>query len=305
MKAFNLTIIPLILIHSALARAEFAWARTAFWQAPYETNQTLHIEAVDPNLAQVCQEYKDVVVSASGTASLEATDIQMLRTLSTNVTRTQFSAKFRIAKVQSQNLIKTSIDSANQAASLLSLSNPLPDFLQFTTEILPSGLPVGAVSVVTKNGSLSNISKSVGLPTLNIKVLGNDWSTTVELEGKDLACDLLNGAANLQFESSATVRISFDAQRRIDDFYRQVERASGEALTQKSSARGRAALLGFKLAPAFASRNIGKDLSKTVMKNIIEQFFDLKMNRNSSWSSSKHLNVDGGVSAPLHLTLEK
>ncbi|MES2854388.1 MAG: hypothetical protein V4692_00930 [Bdellovibrionota bacterium] len=292
MKQFIFSFLSISFFSLSAHSTEILTAKTPFWQTQYESQQSAKIAPVDLALASICADYERYVSSGA----FGRDDIEFLRTETGSITNRQFSAKFKIVSVKPIQL------------GLMPTDTPkLPLYNQPLAALEPNYLPTGPVNIRTLTGkALIETSKSLGLRTLPIQIAGDTKSPVIRVTGKDAACDLLRGNAQLQFAAETTVRISFDAQTQISEFYDRLREVTKEAFERSSTLSGRAGFVGYRLATVLPTQD--PELGVEWTGHIISTFYDGTMNRNTHWSESsgeKHLTVHGAVNAPIQITLEK
>jgi len=273
---------------------ELGSAKTIFWQALYEINQSAKIITTDAKLAKVCQEYKNLMLSQK----LAAEEISLLRSETESISSSQFSSYFKIVTGSAPVQDHPSSDLPK-----------LPFYNQVLAELNSSYLPLGKVNlriVSTGTPSLVQISNSAGLKVLPVQISGDSKNPLIKVFGKDSACDLLDGHVQLTFDSQATLKISLESQRQISDFYSHVKDITKDILAKKKSNSSRATLFGFRLAAIMPSSN--SEMGSFWVSNIVETFFDENLMPNNQWTlfnGEKYLTVNGAVNAPIKIILEK
>lgn len=309
MKSFKLFVPLAILSLVVTAHAETDWAKTKYWQAPYEKTLTLKIQALDPSLKGICKDYSDLVRVG---APLDQEGINVVRALTGSIAKTAFSTQFEVKALESQQLIDASLARANaQIEAKLAegaAQNPFFGYTQKTIELVPELFDHSMLEVKDQPGSLTSISRSVGLSPLAIFILGSGLNAKIKVYGKDVACDLLNGEAKLQLNSKVRVKIDAGEQQKLGQIYTQIEPLVQDSLKRKKTAKSRALLLGHKLATFFQAKGIDLDLGTIYTTNFVENFFDEEMNRNDAWKEYKgewYLLVDGNASVNITFSLEK
>lgn len=308
MKTILKLMIP-CLISTASASAETVWVKTPFWQAPYERNVTVKLVSGERNLDSICREYRELVVSATGQTGLDAGDVQNLRNLTDSMSGSGFSALFRVDKAATQTGIKAALEALGTPGT--QDPDPLPGFTQKAGAVTPIYAPSSEISVVASQTSLTQISRSLGLKTQRIVVTGDEFSPSVRVFGKDVACDLLSGQARLEYEASGKIQISFDDQKRIDGFYRDVETIVNSVFKKKrSSVSSRAAAIGYRLKNLIENSRLARDDEQGagMAASVVDLLFDKNLQRTSVWSSINneyHVTVNGATTGPVHIWMEK
>lgn len=306
MKTLKLLFFVSAISFAIPALAGVAWAKTKFWQVPYETGLTLKIKAADAKLPQLCKEYTELVKDADK-SDLSSEEISYMRSQPARAFEKDFWTSFVLNSEASQVLLAQSIDKVNSEST----QNPQEEiafgYTQKNAELVPQLTSYTNLAIVDRADSLLSISRSVGLKPLGISIVGSGSQLIIKVSGKDSACDLLSGKANLNLNASAIVKISLEEQTRIDSFYKKIESVSKEVFAKSNSTKLRSALFGFKMADVLTLEKVGYEAGAQYIHYLVENFFDSDMNRNEVWrtfNNEWHLSVDGNTSVGINYKLE-
>ncbi|MBX2994966.1 MAG: hypothetical protein KF681_09090 [Bdellovibrionaceae bacterium] len=307
MKTLMKILVPSLMIASS-AQAELAWVKGPFWQAPIEKNISIKLVTKHKDLAKTCKTYRELILNASGKVDLDATEVDYARTESEGFLGGKFAVVFTVDAEASQTVNAANLTRANSSLRSLQTPDPLPYYTQPVDEIAPTFIVRGDVEVLSGQGSLTGVSKSLGLKQTKTFFTGEGYQTSIKVYGRDLACDLLLGQAALQFESGAKVKIALENQLKIDEFYRGLETTTVSIFAKKKSATGRAALFGFRAVDALSSLRLSPEQTEVMIGNLVEHLFDANMQRNSQWKSlgsQYSIPVYGTIDAVVNVRGEK
>jgi hypothetical protein len=306
MKKIVTALIPLMIATSA--SAEVAWVKSPFWQAPYVSSADLKISTSEKNLLDLCKDYREAVEYAPGKTLASSSEIERKRTDGGQLGSNGFVAVFKIDPSNASGEIQKGLAEANDEVQAMSEKDTLPSFTLPTAQLVPTYSPRGDVKVVLGRNTLTGISQSVGLAPARVIIAGEKADAQIRVMGKDLACDIVEGNAVLEYDSSAEVKISLDNQLYINEIYAKVESITNDVFAKKSSVQGRAALFGFRLTEVFGPLRLDNQTSENMVGTITEFLFDAKMQRSTAWKTFNGKNVlsaNGTVIAPFKLRLGK
>lgn len=304
MKFYAKILLPSLLVASS-ASAELAWVKSHLWQAPYNNVLNLKVTTDFKNLSKRCKEYREIVEAAPGKTFSSASEIESARTDSGTLFG-KFSAQFKVDGAASAGDVSAELSKANESVLERSSQDKLPYYTLKSAEIIPTFVPRGEVEVVYTKQSLTALSVSVGVSPARVQVLENGVDSKIKVMGVDLACDLAEGNAVLDFNSSAKIKISREDQVRSDEFYRGLELATEQIYAKKSTVAGRAALFGFRMGESLAPLRLDNARSEEMVGTLTESLFDANMQRSKIWRSFNgkfNLSVDGTAEGPLKIRL--
>lgn len=307
MKTLMKILVPSLMIASS-AHAELAWVKGPFWQAPIEKNISIKLVTKHKDLAKTCKTYRELILSANGKVDLDASEVDYARTESEGFLGGKFAVVFTVDAEASQAAIAANLARANSSLRALQTPDPLPYYTQPVDEIAPTFIVRGDVEVLSGQGSLTGVSKSLGLKPTKTFFTGEGSQTSIKVYGRDLACDLFLGQAALQFESGAKVKIALENQLKIDEFYRGLENTTASIFAKKKTPTGRAALFGFRAVEALSPLRLSPEQTETMIGNLVEHLFDESMQFNSKWQkmgNQNHLPIYGTIEAVVNVRAEK
>lgn len=297
-----------ILALTSSAQAELVTVQNAFWKTYVEPQHTLKIQTTNSQVAAACQDYKEIVDTDAGRKYLEAYEIDLLRKSSDGITDREYTLRFSLNDEANEALIAASLNRANTFAREHVSKSELPYGVQLVDVFEPVLETEGEIAVQMTPESLSEISKSKGLSPLPITILPGASGPVVKVVGKDTICDLLSGAASLNFSIRARLRISQSDYKEINSFYEQFVSLTLKAFQRQNSVIGRAALLGFKLEPLLTSLSKENEKVESWAGHLVDHFFTDRMERNRNWSNVSDLYllaVPDSAWASISVRLEK
>lgn len=305
----NISLIIPVLMLTGGAQASPAWVKTPFWKAPAVHQVRVKIVNQEKGLAEVCRQYGEQVLSAPGKTLLEKEQVEYFRTEEIDIRRgLSFKARFRMDVEATNAILNRETEALNARIPAEKGKDALPYYTNETAQIVPSLQATSAVRVEGSDLSLTQVSASVGLGPAKVRVLGDGAQAVIEVLGKDLACDLLEGRARIQFESLGKVAISLEDQVKSNELYKKFEDLTKEVFGKKRTPTGRAALMGFRLSEVLAPLRLDRSTEEIVIGSLVETFFDDKMERNRVWTSfsgEHRLSIPGSVPHSMTVTLEK
>jgi hypothetical protein len=308
MKNLIKLFVPALVIWTNSAQAEFVWAQTPLWRTFYQKQQVLKIQTQTPNLDRVCGDYEQAVVDGSGKTDLAVGDVDVLRRVSDATMDTEFKAVFKVDAAASTALMQKTVVDANAFMASNSLDEPTPFFNIALAEVSPVQNVSGTPQIVAGAGSLSQISRDLGLKPLPLQVIAQGIATTIQVHGKDTVCDLYSGRASLQIESVGTVKISLADQLASQEFYQKIEDVTKKVFAHHKSPLRRALAFGYEAGDVVYPLTKDHERTEFLIENIVSTLFDDNMQPNQLWSTfagDLHLSVTGAADEAFHVTLEK
>jgi hypothetical protein len=205
-----------------------------------------------------------------------------------------------LGEIQKNELFKI----ADQEA----LKTVLPGYTQRNHEVRLDYFSQALIFVNPGKGSLTEISSSLGLSHKPIQLLRKSNGIFLKVLGLDTACDLALKRSTLSIQLEAAVKILFDEQIKLTNFYSFVEKAYAESERKAKSYRSRAAILGVKLGNHLAQdRTKSQDFIEDQIESLMEFLFvDNNFKLSSAWKiqgQDRFLSLDG-TSQPVKMKIE-
>lgn len=305
MKTIFATITTIVFL-SHSAQAEWTWAKTAFWKAPYPTQVSAKPEAITKNLPEICKDYSETVVNKRGGTYFDQDELDLLRRQTDSMTSNTFYADFVVDRSVFNKDLELTISRINAAANKETTDNPLPLYRQNTAELNVTFIPSSPINVVSKLGSLSKVSESVGLEPIPPRVIQSQQEVLVRIWGKDAACDFFSSQAQISFQTSAVVRISMERQQELIGLYSKFQDLVSTILTTKKTPLGKAAAYGLTVGTYFQTLERNESIVEGWIDQTLATFFDDKMDRSSIWGKLDNksvLTVHGAIPKALNVTI--
>jgi hypothetical protein len=310
MKTYILLLSSLLI--SAHASAEMTWAKTNFWQAPYENNYQISFNPESSDLMESCKRMSRSVWDMDGELVIDTPErMQKLRAMPLiSQTTDSFLLSVPLWKQASVNLASDQdlINSRN-ASQKPKLQDTLPAYTQSAAGVYLESNSLSKFQITVSEKSFVGVSRKLGLKDSNVQIKNNSQGLFLEIDGKDLACDLALGSATLTASGKASVRIGIEEHKQLMNFYSGVDQIALKILKEKQIPAQRAALLGFRLGGFLARETVsGPEKSEAHLMEILNHVFELeKMEPNMRWTSSlgeKHLVVNNtSDSVPVQLQI--
>lgn len=266
-----------IIIGSVNGAESTKWAQGPFWKAPQYLEFSRKMIIVDQELNSNCKDYTKFVTAYKKdipTDSLARLIDQTRKEGLTVPMQTSFKGRFEVLDIPVNRIIENDFT----AMTLESESEILPMYNQVQSSTGINLNNVSAFNVVASEDSLTAFSKKLGLEesmaVLSFSRLGK---TYLEVNGSDLACDLLSKKVTLKAQLPSYVRITKEASLEIESFYNsKIAPQITEVLVRSESATIKAARLGFRLGKALEEKNDGKyndQLVEAQIGNLIDRLF--------------------------------
>jgi hypothetical protein len=144
-----------------------------------------------------------------------------------------------------------------------------------------------ASSVPSLDGSLVQTATELGLEPSAVSFVEKQGGVQVVVSGKDLACDLIQGRAQLVVSARSYAQLSLERQVKMKSFFAAISDAANAALVTGTKARHRAGLLGYRLGRYFEGvANLTPERSDAAIVATMDAFFDPQsLDRNGLWTS--------------------
>lgn len=279
------------------------WAEGPFWKAPQAVEFNNKIAIVDQELVSHCSFYTKVIDAykkRENPTSIE-TSIDQARKLGLSM-QPEFNGRFEIIDLPGYRWIEVE---TNVIVRLK--KDTLPGFHQATGI---TGIDLNSplkYEIKSTKDSLTAFSKKLNLVESSVKTTTINGKLFLDVNGSDLACDLLSKKAVLKASVPTYVRITKDSSEVLSRFYSsKVSPEVSDVLVKEESVNVKAARLGFRLGSALDEQSDSKDnqLVEKQLGNLMDRLFiektlipsslllDFKNNnREVNFSSS----IDGAV----------
>lgn len=284
MKKIKIALLGIGFFAHSLSQAQQAnVARSSIWQVPTVKEIKLRAEALDPKLARICSEYRDLVVSEPGQDVFDREDIDRLRGETPSVLDKIFTTKFRVSFEGINEMIKSALEEANLRFDDLRSKDLLPFYTLRLGDLASQFQPVGTVVVYWKGKSLSSISNAVGLKPMSVSALPASGSVILAIKGKDTACDLLAGDGWLEFDARTKLSPQIENIHSLEKFYEQMSDLVNLSFSKKKTAIGRASIFGYKMESLLKANSSEGSRAEEALGYYVDSFFDAEMLPNQLW----------------------
>lgn len=280
-KIFNTFLVTSLLITGAYASDELQWVASPFWKAPFVKNTDLKLQLTNTELQNACYYYgKMVSDSRSSLTPWQAAKVDRFRKMLLPNSRLEAST-FEVFFTPETTLLelKSKVEPDLDHEDL-----SYPYYLQ--TESITGASLLNARNIILKISpesqarSYVTYSRSLGLDDSKISVIQNENGLAeIKIDGRDAACDLLEGRASLQIQVPSIVKILPAKMQNLEEFYHQkITPIIIQTNDSKQALSLRAALLGHRLGSAIDEefRSLTTIENEKALIFIMEKIFNLK-----------------------------
>ncbi len=270
----QLTSLLLFFVSVSSFASELKTVKTPFWQAPQVSEVELKLTPKESDLVSACDHFKRLMFSQEGKPYSHTVE--------------------RFERFRSSMLISAPMGVRNFQTHLV-LSNPeileqevetfyrdqnkhLPYYFQekaITSIDLRNGLEV-KINILKPDSSYTLLGRNIGAGPSLMSIDFAHGEPILRIEGKDVACDLVEGNISLEVETPAYVRITGEQQKKIQEFYeKRINQSLKKALSRKTTNANR---LGARLGYHFGNdllQEFGHKFEDRmdVVEELIELFF--------------------------------
>ncbi len=281
---------------------EAGWISTPFWAAPKANKIEMQIVSTDANtLRAQCKEFETRLSYEPSPIDPDVFD--KYRTKDYSSDSGFFKAVFIIVN-----------NSFSVAGEVKDEGTKLPFYYQRSASqqvFIDNG---ATVSTDSSEESYSAIAKSLNLSETSPRLTKAKYKDAIEVNGKDLACDLLNGKAKIVLNAKNIVSIDNSSNANLSDFYlNKVQMNINEAFAkEKSNQMVRAALLGFKLSKTLVDANVAEEGIEKHIGAIFNLFFEKNTLENTRSGllldskvtpGKKEIQLSTSETTPIEVTL--
>lgn len=248
------------------------WAEGPFWKAPQAVEFNNKIAIVNQELVSHCSFYTKVIDAykkRENPISIE-TSVDQARKLGLSM-QPEFNGRFEIIDLPEYRWIEV------ETSVIVRLKkDTLPGFHQ---TISITGIDLNSplkYEIKSTKDSLTAFSKKLNLVESSVKTTTINGKLFLDVNGSDLACDLLSKKAVLKASVPTYVRITKDSSEVLSRFYSsKVSTEVSDVLAKEESVNVKAARLGFRLGSALDEQNDDKDnqLVEKQLGNLMDRLF--------------------------------
>jgi hypothetical protein len=285
-----------------------SWGRTNFWQAPQVKAMKVKMLSADKELERNCTSYKSLVASAlRASAPVAARSIAMYRTtpLSTDA---RYKGKFLVSGLR--GFYRIAVNSAIDSSTIDVTKDFMPNYTiaNSTTEALLTSVKDLKIDAVA--GSLTDISRKLGLPDVAVSLSQQGPDMFLVIEGRDMACDLLENKLVIKSPAKAEVSISQEDYINLNELYQnQIAPEMTQVLNLKEGDALKAARLGFRLGNIFERNQnsvkpeaVEKQIKGFMEKSFKESSLEVRPEMISRDGNKVNFNLSGRLESTVDLT---
>ena len=285
----TLLIAASLILPLSTVSANSKWAQGPFWMAPQESEFTRGLTLVESELIKSCESYKTIYETYKNDPADErlAEKIERFRKMALPLPmQNSFKARFAINDVDFNSM---SIEGFTDKEGIVSDTEkaPLPYFYQlksFTTVNLGDA---SEFAIEVTSDSFVNFSRKLLLEDAGLNLKKDRIGKVVlEVEGRDLACDLLQGRAQVMTKLPSVVQLPTDASKFLETFYNgKLAPIIDKTLSASDSLTQKALKLGYRLGVQLDESVDGNSTEKYLL-NLVNLLFKPK-----SLDLSEHMSV--------------
>lgn len=291
------------LIGISYAAENIKWAQGPFWKAPQSVEFSRKVQIVDQDLLNACAIYNKFTSAYKNdepsNAVARSVDLLRKKGLSRQMS---FKGRFEVLDVPADLMIENemSVDTSNEVEAL-----PMFNQSNSFTGIMLS--KVEGFEVVLEEDSLTALSRKLELDDSVAIFTNRQGKLMVEVNGTDLACDLISKKATLKAIVPSYVRITPEASLEMSSFYNsKIAPQVADILSKNESATEKAVRLGYRLGKVLEEKTNGSSqLVEKQIGNLMGLLFVPKtLNPSALVLNYKAIDFTSSVNAgPATLTL--
>lgn len=286
---------------AATAQAETRFARSALWQAPYESQVAISLSSRDTWLKADCESFKSLVFDSQGRLIESQPDIidSYRKMAPDEVMQLSYVATFKI---------ESGLDWLASQSTIAS-NDSLPVAKQNLTESRSRLFSdrLGELRAQFKPGSMAQQFAKLGLKVLPIRVLYRSGMMVVQVDSKDVACDLLERKVEFKSTGEGQVVPKPEDQKALDQFYGLITDRIAPLITSEEAKEKRQIRVAYRLGELLATNGESETSIENSLVAFNHQLFKPDtMEPTSAWqyfAKAWTLVVSGStVRAPFELT---
>ena len=278
-----------LLLPLSTVSANSKWAQGPFWMAPQESEFTRGLTLVESELIKSCESYKTIYETYKNDTADErlAEKIERFRMMALPVPmQNSFKARFAINDVDFNSMSIEGFTDKEGAVSETEKA-PLPYFYQLKSFTSINLGDATEFTIEVTPDSFVNFSRKLSLEDASIKLKKDRIGKVVlEVEGRDLACDLLQGRAQVTAKVPSVVQLPLETSKSLENFYNgKLAPIIDKTLSGSDSLTQKALKLGYRL---------GLELDESVANNSTEKYLLNLVNllfKPKSLDLSEHMSV--------------
>jgi hypothetical protein len=228
----NLFTLLFIMLTAFKGEAQVNWAKGKFWQVPYPKiiNYSLTVSAEHlPLIQKDCEEFRNRVFRKDGRVLDQAQALEMFRT-SGNPLGILWGIKYLVRFHSDMPLTGSLLTDAAQAqadkaSAEIKPQDKLPWYTQDLVWLGMNDPETVQLKLVTAEGSLSQVSENLGLEPSMVIVKRFTDGISLEISGRDIACDLLANQVEIHGIVEAHPKIDMMELHRLENLYKNVKEA--------------------------------------------------------------------------------
>lgn len=282
------SLVSLIIPFSTVS-ANSKWAQGPFWMAPQESEFSRGLTLVEQELIKSCESYKTIYETYKNDSpdARLAEKIERFRKMALPLPmQNTFKARFSINDVDF-NTMSAEAFTDKEGVVTETDKAPLPYFYQLKSF---TSINLGDASdfiIEVTPDSFVNFSRKLSLEDVGLNIKKDRiGKVVVEVEGRDLACDLLNGRAQLMVKVPSTVQLPLEASQSLEKFYNgKLAPLIDKTLSGSDSLTQKAIKLGYRLG-VMLDESVEGSSSEKYLLNLVNLLFKPK-----TLDLSEHMSV--------------
>lgn len=244
------------LLATAHSSENLKWVKSPFWKAPQSLEFHRRIKIVDKELINNCTNYNRFVEAYKNsevTSSLART-VDDYRKEGLTMQKS-FKGRFEVLDVPFGRILENEYSAENDSSNEI-----LPMYNQSKSITSINLTNIKEFEFVAMEDSMVGFSRRLGLiNSTAILTTNRSGKLIIEVNGSDLACDLLTKKVVLKAGIQSFVRITEEASQEMNKFYNsKLAPQLVDVLAKADSIQVKAARLGFRIGKLLEEKNDGK-----------------------------------------------
>lgn len=277
MKNLTIALAVLTSLNLQAQDNQVIWATSSFWQAPQITKTNVKVKLIEGELINVCSKYKNLVYNADGELNFPdgAEQIGRFRSTPISFNQAKFKASYLLTGPIDANGLKEIESDLSSQIKVNEETEQLPFYTQLKSFTQVKLATTSDLSITALPGSYTAVSRQLGLTDSKVSIARNSKSELVlVIEGKDVACDLLEGKIQLQGKANSLIEPKLEGLSMLMDFYHdEVDGELNKVLSSSDAPIIKAARLGYRLGAILEKKSPSTNVSEKQLKNFMAKIF--------------------------------
>ncbi len=256
--------------------ASAKWAQNDFWMISHPDSLSIVLSSSNTQLAKICKDFQEQVDTVENPRVADAELLDWMRKDSGDDNGGVFTAQFLLNDKRTQEVLKLLMDSANLAPA-----PNAPVGHNFVQTVKQAQLDYSKLVIKNRSsraGSFSEKMQKLGLKPMPFKWKPQEALSVLEVQGKDQACDLLNGKLDISGSVDAIFRIGLEDQLSLQKYYSSLEGLITNSQFENQPLFLKSALIGYRFGRFLEQQNLSDEVVPTQLSLLLRRIYDADLN---------------------------